>query len=153
MKSLELKLPPLLLLALALGLMYLLQGFYPLALLNNGVASFVGIICILMGCGLIIFAARQMRHHQATLDPIHPQNSTVLLSSGLFAKSRNPIYLGMVIILLGAAIMFADITAFLGVLLFVRYITRYQIEPEEACLIETFPTDFPRYCEQVRRWL
>ena len=153
MKSLELKLPPLLLVMLALLLMYFLQGFYPLTLLQYRIVSLLGGVCILAGIGLVFVAARQMRQHQATLDPMHPINSTVLLNAGVFAVSRNPIYLGMVIILLGSAVIFADITAFLVVLLFVRYITRYQIEPEEACLLEKFPADFAAYCEQVRRWV
>lgn len=101
----------------------------------------------------MLVAAMQMRRHQATLDPMHPQNSQVLLRQGLFSVSRNPIYLGMAVILFGSAILFADLTAFLVLLLFVRYLTRYQIEPEEACLRETFPSDFSDYCEQVRRWL
>lgn len=153
MKSLELKIPPLLLMGLALVLMVALQGFYPLALLQHWLIVVLGILSLTLGAGFMLVAALQMRRHQATLDPRRPQNSHTLLQHGLFGVSRNPIYLGMVIMLFGAALLFSDMTAFLAVLLFARYLVRYQIEPEEAILMETFPSEFTAYCEKVGRWL
>lgn len=153
MKSLELKIPPLLLLGAAILLMVWLQGFYPMALLQHWLVYASGVLIIALGIGLMLFAAMQMRRHQATLDPRHPENSNILLDQGLFAISRNPIYLGMVVVLLGSALLFADITAFLVVMLFARYLVRYQIEPEEAFLMEKFPSEFSAYCYRVGRWL
>jgi protein-S-isoprenylcysteine O-methyltransferase Ste14 len=153
MKSLELKMPPLILLVLAILLMVGLRDFYPLALLEHGLISVVGVVSIGLGLGLMLVAAMQMRRHRATLDPRYPEKTQVLLDKGLFAVSRNPIYLGMVVILFGTALLLAELTAFLVLLMFVRYLTRYQIEPEEACLEERFASDFEAYCNQVRRWI
>lgn len=153
MKSLELKIPPLLLLALAVLLMVWLQGFYPLALLQHWLIYASGALIVVSGTGVMLVAALQMRRHQATLDPRYPQKSNVLLVHGVFAISRNPIYLGMTVVLFGAALLFADITSFLVLMLFVRYLARYQIEPEEALLMEKFPAEFTAYCEHVGRWL
>jgi len=73
--------------------------------------------------------------------------------SGLYRVSRNPMYLGMLISLSGWVLWVNSLTAFLLLPLFVFYITRFQIVPEERILLEKFGDDFAQYMREVRRWL
>ena len=84
---------------------------------------------------------------------MHPEQTSRLVTGGIYQYTRNPMYLGMALVLTGIALYLADLSAFLGVALFVRYIGRYQIGPEEDMLLEKFGDEFETYQARVRRWL
>lgn len=75
-----------------------------------------------------------------------------MVDSGVFGFSRNPIYLGMALILVAWALWLAAPFAWLGVLLFVVVITCWQIVPEEEILLNKFGEPYRLYCQKVRRW-
>jgi protein-S-isoprenylcysteine O-methyltransferase Ste14 len=80
-------------------------------------------------------------------------NLESLVTSGIFKYSRNPMYLGMVMILFGLALMFNLIGGIFFTLLFAIYITKYQIRPEEEVMERLFGEDFLKYKNSVRMWL
>jgi len=157
MSSFELKLPPPL---LALGcaiLMWILAklaggsgqtGVQPLSLLS-GFALAVAIT----GLGIGFIAVQQFRKAQTTLSPLKPESSSALVDTGIFSKSRNPMYLGVLLILTGWAIYLGQPITLAGLVIFVLYITRFQIVPEERVLMKTFGRDFTDYKGRVRRWI
>jgi protein-S-isoprenylcysteine O-methyltransferase Ste14 len=82
-----------------------------------------------------------------------PQNTTGIVTSGLYKFSRNPMYVGLLIILTGYAIWLGSVTPFLLLPLFYWLITQMQIKPEERILQQKFGQEYLDYKNTVRRWL
>lgn len=108
---------------------------------------------LLMGGGLllILVAVMQMRRHRTAVMP--RREASVLLATGVFRRSRNPIYLGMALILLGWVLRLDAPLALPLVPVFVWIIERRFIAPEEAALSRRFGAQFQRYTQATRRWL
>lgn len=98
-------------------------------------------------------AGRAFRKAHTTINPLRPDRAAAVVTMGVYRVTRNPMYLGLVLILLGLALYLASPWAVLGPPVFVAYITRYQIQPEERVLAARFGTPYTDYCAQVRRWL
>lgn len=107
----------------------------------------------LTGVLILIAAAYEFSRAHTTLDPLHPRAASALVVSGVFRYSRNPMYLGMAILLVAWGLYLSHPLALLGVPAFVAYINRFQIIPEEKALRALFPGAFEAYARQVRRWI
>ncbi|AWH23468.1 MULTISPECIES: isoprenylcysteine carboxylmethyltransferase family protein [Stenotrophomonas] len=90
---------------------------------------------------------------RTTVNPLRPTSTTVLVTSGIYRYSRNPMYLGQALVLLGAMLLLRNALALLVVPLFVAWITRLQIVPEERALAARFGARYEAFRSQVRRWL
>jgi protein-S-isoprenylcysteine O-methyltransferase Ste14 len=153
MRFLELKIPPPVVAVAIAAAMYvasrwipLLQFDFPARRLLAGVFVAVGIAVNLAG----IWAFRQ---HSTTVNPLHPGKTTSLVTEGVFRWTRNPMYLGILLILTGWAIWLATVVSLFGLPLLVIYLTRFQILPEERALRAKFGGAMATYEQQVRRWL
>ena len=93
------------------------------------------------------------RRARTTVNPFAPERTVNIVSSGIYRLSRNPMYLGMACILTGWAVWLWQVQAVLGVVLFVAWITRFQIIPEERVLTQKFDTEYRQYRQRVRRWV
>ncbi|MEM7119537.1 MAG: isoprenylcysteine carboxylmethyltransferase family protein [Chloroflexota bacterium] len=113
--------------------------------------NLLGILLILLGLGMMLWSSNRFSRSDTTIIPF--QESSQLVQSGLFRFSRNPIYLGMAIILTGVAVILGSIVPFLMVPLFMWIIQRNFIIHEEVMLEETFGEDYRQYKKEVRRWL
>ena len=103
------------------------------------------------GLVLILLAAVEMRKWRTTIVP--HQEASHLVTSGIFSRSRNPIYLGDTLILAGLALRWEAPVALLLVPLFMLTITQRFILAEEDRLRRSFRAEFARYCQKTRRWL
>ncbi len=110
-----------------------------------------GAIFVAMGVVLILAAAWAFRQARTTIIP--HENPSALICTGIFAKTRNPIYLGDALILLGASLWWGSLVGLVLVPIFMWLITKRFIEPEEMRLRSTFLAEFDTYAQQVRRWL
>lgn len=110
-----------------------------------------GSVILVVGLALLVFAGGLFK--QADTDLVPFKNVSALVTTGIYAYTRNPMYLGMALILLGCAVIVGAATAFIMPALFVPIIQYRFILPEEAMLRELFPDTFPDYCNQVRRWI
>lgn len=110
---------------------------------------------ILAAAGLAIAAIALLAFLRAgtTADPRDPAQSRHLVTHGIYRASRNPMYLGMALILAAWAIWLAHPLAWPGIAGFVFAITRWQILPEERILEGKFGASYRAYCQQTRRWL
>lgn len=110
---------------------------------------------LLLGSGAAIgFAGiRAFRRARTTVNPWRPHNSSELVVSGIYRLTRNPMYLGLLLALLGWGLYLANIYTLLLAFTFVPYMNRFQIQPEERALEQAFGPDFLNYCRRVRRWL
>jgi len=103
---------------------------------------------LVAAAGLIAF-----RRARTSANPMHPEAATTLVTSGVYAWTRNPMYLGWLPILAGWAAYLQHPVSLLVVPLFVLYLTRFQIVPEERALAAKFGTQFEAYRRRARRWL
>jgi protein-S-isoprenylcysteine O-methyltransferase Ste14 len=105
------------------------------------------------GLGVIVVAVAQFVRARTTVDPLHPDAASTLVSDGIFRLTRNPMYLGMALVLTAWALWLGNAAAALLVAGFVAWITRFQIAPEERALCAHFGASFEAYAQHVRRWL
>lgn len=90
--------------------------------------------------------------HKTTVNPHKPQDASKLVTSGIYQFTRNPMYLGLLLWLIGWGIYLASIASMILVAGFVLYMNRYQILPEEEILVELFGEEYLIYKQNVRRW-
>ena len=150
--ALEHKVPPPLIGALCASLMWLICGMPPLT--GRPPLLLVPALALVV-LGLTVDAAGVLsfRRARTTVNPFAPERTVNIVSSGIYRLSRNPMYLGMACILTGWTVWLWQVQAVLGVVLFVAWITRFQIIPEERILTQKFGTEYRQYRQQVRRWV
>lgn len=93
------------------------------------------------------------RRHRTTVNPHTPDKSRLIVADGIYRFSRNPMYLGMVLLLAAWAQHLAQAAAWAGVAVFAAWITRFQIIPEERVLSAQFGDAYRAYCRRTRRWI
>jgi protein-S-isoprenylcysteine O-methyltransferase Ste14 len=106
-----------------------------------------------LGLGVYLSYAAERAFHQAgtTVQPF--DKSSVLVTDGLFRLSRNPMYLGMVLVLLGVALLLGSLAPFGIIPIFSGWINMQFIRPEESMLASQFGQDWLEYKKRVRRWI
>ncbi|MEM6937918.1 MAG: isoprenylcysteine carboxylmethyltransferase family protein, partial [Pseudomonadota bacterium] len=100
--------------------------------------------------GWAILAFRRAR---TTVNPLAPEKASAIVQAGPYRVTRNPMYLGMAIILLACVIGFGQPLNLVLLGLFIAYLTAFQIKPEERALEARFGDEYRRYRARVRRWL
>ena len=146
----RINLPPLYLFA-AIALMLLLHFYLPLMRIVAPPYSYMGILIIITGITLISWNALYFKKYDTPIRVF--QHPTHLITDGLYRYSRNPIYLGMAIIVAGGAVTLGSIAPFFVIPLFVVMIQRNFIEKEERLLENIFGNKYLDYKNRVRRWL
>ena len=149
--------PPLIDLACA-ALMWWLAGLLPQAQLwPRGGSWLVWVVALSLALigGLIALAGvREFARARTTVNPLAPQRASTLVTGGIYRYTRNPMYLGMLLVLIGWGVWLGNAVALLaGPLLAVLVLNALQIAPEERVMRERFGDDYARYAARVRRWL
>jgi protein-S-isoprenylcysteine O-methyltransferase Ste14 len=153
MKSLELKVPPpAVALAIAV-LMWLLSRTAPALNFELAAGSLIGSVLGLMGIATAVAGVVTFARAKTTINPTTPQATTSLVSGGIYRVTRNPMYLGLLLILTAWALYLSNVLPFLLLPVFIVYINRFQIAPEERALTSLFGRDFAAYQSRVRRWI
>lgn len=132
-------------------LMVALHYFFPVAQLLEQDQRLLGFIPILLSLLLTGAAAKTLARGGTTISP--NGQPSALVNNGIFRFTRNPMYLGMALMLLGAALFFGSATPLLAVLFFMWVVQQRFIVREEQRLEAAFGQDYRNYCQQVRRWL
>ena len=120
---------------------------------NTQALTLLSYVLFLLGFGILFSAARSFKKHKTTINPIKIETASSLVVSGIFSYSRNPMYLGMALILLGLSLKFNLIGGLIFTTLFILFITNFQIKPEEKAMQKIFGEEFLSYKNKVRRWL
>lgn len=152
MKTLELKVPPLVLVLITAALMWAAARWVasmPLAF--PGVTLVAG-ACLVAGVGIVTAGVLQFRAAGTTVDPRIPDQSAHLVDGGNYGITRNPMYLGFVLILLAWGLYLGNAIALALVPLFMLYMNRFQIVPEERSMRALFGRSYEEYASRVRRW-
>lgn len=149
----ELKIPPPILLVVAALLMWLAARYVPaLAFTVSGNVA-AGIVLMLAGIAVSVSGARAFDRAGTTKDPRHPEHAATLVTGGIYRITRNPMYLGLALVLVGWGIYLSNYLSLLWVVLFLGYINRFQIVPEERVLEARFGDAYRQYKKNARRWL
>jgi protein-S-isoprenylcysteine O-methyltransferase Ste14 len=153
MRHLELKIPPPLVALLCVAAMWYLSRITPAFGLPREVRWLLAGVFVLVGVsfdlrGLLVFLKAK-----TSINPLKPYQASSLVMTGIYRRTRNPMYVGLASTLVAVAIFLDAPLALIGVGVFVGYITRFQIQPEESALLQKFGEAYRDYCEQVPRWL
>ncbi|MDF0643957.1 MAG: isoprenylcysteine carboxylmethyltransferase family protein [Nitrospira sp.] len=151
-KALELKVPPLALVFLFGAVMRLVSAYSAFTLSLPWRAAFARTV-FTVGLAIAIAGVLAFRRAKTTVNPLTPDATTAMVTSGIYRFTRNPMYLGFLLVLAGWAVYLSDLLAFALLPLFVWYMNRFQIVPEERALSAKFPEAFTAYKRSVRRWL
>ena len=135
----------------SLALILLLHFLVPLTVIIAYPWSLFGCIPLVIGIVLNLAADKAFKIFNTTVKPF--QDSTALITTGVFRISRHPMYLGMILILLGLAILMGSLTPFSVVILFAVCMDRIFIRVEERMLEENFGKAWRQYRAKVRRWI
>lgn len=153
MKFLELKIPPLALALLVALVMWLVHRAFPWMTLHLAGAWLVAGALLVAGAVVALAGVVSFRLANTTVNPARPESARVLVRRGVYLFTRNPMYLGLLLGLLGWAILLRHPLSLLLAPVFVLYMNRFQILPEERALTNLFGREFQHYASRVRRWL
>ncbi len=154
--ALEARVPPPALCALAWVAMCALHALAPGARLWSAgrpvAAWLVAAVLVASGLALAGDSLRRFVRARTWFHPVHPERATTLVVDGAYRWTRNPMYLGLLLMLAGWAAWFGSLTPLLVLPAFVAVLTRLQIVPEERALLEKFGGAYAGYRDEVRRW-
>jgi protein-S-isoprenylcysteine O-methyltransferase Ste14 len=151
--GLTLRVPPVALFFVIGLLVWMLSAWLPSWRITLPGRTVVAALLLLVAGAIGIAGVRAFGRARTTVDPLRPQRASALVTSGIYQRTRNPMYVALAIALLAWAIWLGHPLALLGVVAFVAWMNRYQIAPEEHALRALFGAEFERYCSEVRRWL
>ena len=147
----ETKIPPPIVTSVFGLLIYFSKGIFPV--IENQITFYVGILLMFLGFFIFISAVKSFKKSKTTVNPLNPEKATKLVTEKIFKYSRNPMYLGMTIILCSLTLFFNLIGGIIFIALFCNYITKYQIIPEEKVMKNLFSEEFNEYKKATRKWI
>lgn len=153
MNQLELKIPPVALALLAGAAMWFISAAAPSFSWQLPYQQAMGLVLAVAGVVVALLGVMSFRCAGTTVNPTKPKATSSLVNTGIYRSSRNPMYLGFLLALIGWAVFLANLFALILVPAFVVYMNRFQITPEERALAIKFGTEFTAYKQKVRRWV
>jgi len=150
---LSLRVPPPVWMLLAGTAMWALDRFVPVLTVLAAPWNRAGWCVMAIALVPILTAIRQFAQARTTVNPHEPGKASALVTGGVYRWTRNPIYLGLLLLLAGWALRLGSISACLVPPVFALVLTQVQIVPEEQALGARFGAEYDRYCRTVGRWL
>jgi protein-S-isoprenylcysteine O-methyltransferase Ste14 len=153
MKALELKVPPpVVALDLALA-MWAVSRFMRTFDVAVSIRIAIAIAIALVGGAFSAAGITAFHRAKTTLNPMKPETASSLVTGGIYQVTRNPMYVGLLFVLIAWAAFLCAPWTLAGPAVFVAYMTRFQIAPEERALMSAFGAEYASYKGSVRRWL
>lgn len=158
MNFLELKIPPPIIMLLCAVLSWISvdvgSGSAMVAFEGATAATLVWPVSfVLIGIAVALAGVLEFKKFSTTVNPLSPDKASCIVDSGIFSFTRNPMYLGMLLVLIGWGDFLDSLIAFIGAGVFFLYIDRFQIKPEEQILSDNFGEPYVAYLQRVRRWI
>ncbi len=147
------KIPPPIVAAIVAVVMYGVSRSPGALAFDTGLNGWIGGALMALGAFIAWLGIAQFRRHRTTVNPLDPAKASSLVTTGIYRVTRNPMYLGILVALLGIGVLLGSGGALVVALLFVPLITALQIRAEETAMRELFGDDFEDYAAAVRRWL
>ncbi|HHX8465735.1 TPA: methyltransferase family protein [Vibrio diabolicus] len=153
MRKLELKVPPVAVFLLAILLMYGLTVLVPsLNISVPFVEVVVGGLTLLSGY-MGIAGVYEFHKVKTTVNPVKPDTASSVVRTGVFSFSRNPMYMALLLLIIAIGLWWQHLSVVLCSVVFVSYMNRFQIKPEERVLERLFGEEYVDYKNHVRRWI
>ncbi|MDD9156866.1 isoprenylcysteine carboxylmethyltransferase family protein [Aliivibrio sp. S4TY2] len=153
LSKLELRIPPPLVMLLFMVTVFAFDKIMPFDLFYLPWLTYVLVISLIVLGGFVsLWGVKEFRDAKTTVNPLKPESSSSLVNSGVYQYTRNPMYLGFLLILLSSVVYTQHPLGLVSALGFVTYMNRFQIEPEEKILVKLFGDEFVGYMNQVKRW-
>lgn len=153
MTNLEHRIPPPVIGVLMALAMWGVAQWPPALALPGGVRPVLALLLALAGLAFDVLGVWTFWRWKTTVNPMRPANASTLVDSGIYRFTRNPMYVGMALLLTAWAVQLGALWPFAGPVLFIAYIQRFQIVPEERALAARFGSAYTDYQQRVRRWL
>ena len=147
------RIPPPVLLLLLGALMWFIAHSEFAVRLDIPFALAIAIVLAALGVAVSGSAVVRFSRAKTTVNPLKPETASTLVQGGIFSRSRNPMYVGLLLVLTGWGVWLQSLSNVAVLLAYVVLITELQIKPEEAALRALFGDDYRNYCKRVRRWL
>ena len=153
MRFLELKIPPLALLAILTVSQYVFASYVPFGGVEIEFKLAIAVCTCLIGVVIALLGVYEFRKFGTTVNPTNPDGTVAIVNTGIYSLTRNPMYVGFAFMLLSAVIFTANYVSLVSLPIYVLYMNRFQIQPEERMLVEKFGEAYSAYLQQARRWL
>ncbi|WP_158968551.1 isoprenylcysteine carboxylmethyltransferase family protein [Paraglaciecola sp. L3A3] len=152
MDKLKLKVPPVLVLLVLILLVYFLKrsGLVFIVSMNTVYSPY---ILTMIGCVIAVLGVWEFRKKKTSVNPHNPNKASRLVTGGIYRITRNPMYLGMLLVLIGVILRFENILGFVTIPIYILYMNQFQIKPEEQIIETKFAAEYIAYKNKVRRWL
>ena len=134
-------------------LIYVIASTLPVSVTLLEYKGLLGGIFLSIGLVFNFMGGDSFRSAKTTGNPGRPEMTSSLVTSGIYRISRNPMYMGLIFLLLAWATWLGSLFSIVIIVIFQQYVTRFQIVPEEKALAKRFAEKYHNYCSQVRRWL
>lgn len=153
MRALEHKIPPPVVAVLIATAMWGISSLPPALALAPAMRQVLAAALAIAGVGFDLLGLLAFRRARTTVNPMKPGNASALVTGGVYQITRNPMYLGLALLLTAWAVHLSMLWPFIGPVLFVLYMNRFQIGPEERVMGDKFGATYAAYASRVRRWL
>lgn len=153
LQALELKLPPIVVALVTIMFISLSAWYLPTWRVNIAFKWCLVGLAVLLAAVLGLGGLWAFYQAKTTTMPTQPQQASALVTNGVYRYTRNPMYLGLVCCFIALTIALQQPLAFIWVVVFIVYITLFQIYPEERALITKFGQSYQNYQHRVRRWI
>ena len=147
----KIKIPPPLIVVFLTTLVYLSSNF--IIGFELPFRTQISILLLLIGLSVLFIPVFQFFKSKTTINPQNFKNVNNLVSSGIFKISRNPMYLGMLIIIMSTVVYYFNYFSVLTPFIFYFWINEFQIKREEKKLEEKFGSDYKKYKSKTKRWI
>ena len=134
-------------------LMWLLDRWLPIAELIPSPWNKLGFFPVIVALFADGMSLMQFFGSKTTVNPVHPDKATRLVTTGMYKITRNPMYVGLLLFLTGWAVLLGSLSPFFMLPVFMLVITTQQIIPEEKILQEKFDQQYSDYKDSVKRWI
>lgn len=153
MPTLELKIPPPVVAVVIAAAMWILSSPTPALTVPTAARVGIAVLIALTGGTFSLVGVLEFRRAKTTVNPMKPDKASALVVSGIYRITRNPMYMGLLLVLVGWAAFLAAMWPFFGPVVFFVYMGRFQIAPEERAMSAKFGSAYAAYKVRVRRWL
>ena len=147
------RMPPLAI-AASFGLaMWLVARALPTLRIDFPARQAVALALLALGLAVSLAGVLEFRRARTTTNPLRPSAASSLVITGIYTRTRNPMYLGFAVALLAWSAWLGHPVSLLGMAGFVAWMNRFQIVAEERAISASFGEEFERYRNRVRRWI
>lgn len=149
----KLLIPPPILTLMSAILMLIISKYFNKANFSLNQHNQFALFFLIVALIIIVISIAKFIKIKTTISPLKPNKTSILVDSGIYKHTRNPMYLGLLLILFSLFLYLKNFLSFLVLPLFVIHITKNQILPEEKVLENLFGEQYKKYKNKVRRWI